>query len=382
MHILTLPSGSVTSADYRSIPARPEKDGGPVPEKRVGHTAVVIGERIFVFGGRGGNEMAPLEEKGRVWVYDTRTDRWSFLDPMPGTTYPEARSYHASVAVENPEPSSMKAVKIDQALEQPAVGSIAEGAKTDEEMGGHGTVFVHAGCLTDGRTNDLWAFDVRSRTWRMFPDAPGKPRGGTALAVSKQRIFRYGGFNGETEEGEVLDVLELGLEIFSDKSGQGEMAVCAKGGWETLNFEEESMKHPGKRSVAGMQTITTGMGREYLILMFGESKSSDEGHESAGKFLGDVWAFQAPPQGMTAASFKDATWQAMGKETGEGLWSQVAASDAEGEEGDDVRNLVPSERGWFASSTLGDLDSTGIILWGGLNGKNEREDDGWILTLA
>jgi hypothetical protein len=84
---------------------------------------------------------------------------------------------------------------------------------------------------------------------------------------------------------------------------------------------------------------------------------------------------------MTAASFKDATWQALGRETGEGLWSVAAVADAEGEEGDDVRSLVPSERGWFASSSLGDLDPSSVILWGGLNGKNEREGDGWILRV-
>ena len=382
MHIVTLPSGSVTSADYRSFPATPAKEGEPVPEKRAGHTAVVIGERIFVFGGRGGREAKPLEEKGRVWVYDTRTDKWSFLDPMPATPYPEARFDHATVAVERPQSSAMKSVKNDPALELPATGTIAKAAQTDEGMGGYGTVFVHAGCLANGRTNDIWAFDVASRTWRMFPDAPGAARSGSALTISKQRIYRYGGFNGETGEGGVLDVLELGLETYNDKGGQGEMAVCAKGVWGTLDFQEEGMKHPGKRSVAGLQTITTGMGREYLILIFGESSPREKGHDGAGGYLGDVWAFQAPPLGMTGASFKDATWQALGKETGEGLWSQVVVSDAEGEEGDDVRSLVPSARGSFASSTLGDLDNTGIILWGGLNDRNESADDGWILTLG
>src|SRR5712675_1136822 len=34
MHVITLPSGSVTSADYRTIPAKPETAGGAVPEKR------------------------------------------------------------------------------------------------------------------------------------------------------------------------------------------------------------------------------------------------------------------------------------------------------------------------------------------------------------
>ncbi|TVY60813.1 Nitrile-specifier protein, partial [Lachnellula suecica] len=178
MHILTLPSGSVSEADYRSIPA--SSTTNEVPEKRVGHTAAVIGERIFVFGGRGGKDMKPLQEGGRVWVYDTRSDTWSHLDPMPGTPFPAARSYHSSVAIA--KPGDMKGVKVDNATEMPRVGAIAEGAQMDEEMGGYGTLFVHAGCPESGRTNDFWGFDVRSRTWKEFPAAPGKGRGGVALA--------------------------------------------------------------------------------------------------------------------------------------------------------------------------------------------------------
>lgn len=325
--------------------------------------------------------MKPLQENGRVWVYDTRSDAWSYLDPMPGTPYPEARSYHSSIAIDRPEPSNMKSVKVNNATEEPKAGTIAESAQTDEEKGGFGTFFVHAGCPASGRTNDLWGFDVRSRTWKEFPSGPGKPRGGTAIAVSKHRIYRYGGFNGQSEEGGYLDILELGLDTFNDKGGMGEISISAKGPWQTLNFTEENRKCPGNRSVAGLQSITTGMGREYLVLMLGERDPSSQGHEGAGKFWGDVWTFQCPPRGMTAASFKDATWQALGRETGEGLWSEIVVSDAEGKEGDNVRKLVPGERGWFASSSLGDLDVSSIILWGGLNGKNEREDNGWILRI-
>ncbi|KAG9229962.1 hypothetical protein BJ875DRAFT_172094 [Amylocarpus encephaloides] len=382
MHIITLPSGSVTTADYRAIPAKPEIAGGEVPEKRVGQTAAVIGERILVFGGRGGKDMKPLEENGRVWIYNTRVDAWTYLDPVPGTPYPAARSYHSSVAIEKPQPGNMRPIKIDNATEEPRIGKIAANAQTDEQEGGYGTLFIHAGCPNSGRTGDLWGFDVRSRTWKEFPAGPGKPRGGSSIVVSKQRIYRYGGFNGEGEEGGQLDYLELGLDQFCSPGDAEEVGIVSKGAWQTLNFKEENMSCPGNRSVAGLQAITTGMGREYFILIMGERDPSSEGHDGAGKFWGDVWTFQAPPQGMTAASFKDATWQALGRETGEGQWSQVAVSDAEGVEGEDIHKLVPGERGWFASAALGDLDNSSVIIWGGLNGKNERENNGWILTFT
>ncbi|PBP19982.1 kelch domain-containing protein [Diplocarpon rosae] len=381
MHIVTLPYDAFSSADYQTIPAKSKTAGGEVPEKRVGHTAAVIGERIFVWGGRGGKHMRPLEEKGRVWIYDTRTDSWSYLDPLPATPYPEARSYHSSVAINEPQPENMKSIRVDNAAELPKAGAIAEFAQTDEGMGGYGTFFVHAGCPVSGRTNDLWAFDVRSKTWKEFPAAPGKPRGGTSITVSKHRIYRYGGFNGTGEEGGQVDILDLGIDTFSGTGPSTEAAVVAKGTWHTLDCTNENMTCPGDRSVAGLHAITTGMGREYLVLLFGERDPSSQGHDGAGKFWGDIWAFQCPPLDMTGASFKDAAWQSLGKESGQGRWSAMQVADAEGVEGEDVHKLVPSERGWFASSPMGDLDASSIVLWGGLNGKNEREDDGWILRI-
>jgi Kelch motif len=392
MHVFILPSATVMEADYKSIPAKASTKDSAVPEKRVGHTAAVIGERIFVFGGRGGKDMKALEEKGRVWVFDTRTDLWSFLDPPEGMPYPAARSYHASVALEKPEPGPAYKPGINPVEEETPAGLTADNAKSEEA--GHGTVFIHAGCPATGRTNDLWGFDVHSRTWKEFPAAPGKARGGTSLAVSKSRIYRYGGFNGEGEEGGQVDFLQLAVDTFADLSGegQGEIALTSKSPWDSLVFDTDAQLNylakesgareaPGNRSVAGLHTITIGMGREYLVLLLGERDPSSMGHDGAGKFWEDVWAFQVPPEGNTLASWKDATLQALGRETGEGQWSQILVADAEGNEGDDVRKLVPGERGWFASSSMGELDPSAIILWGGLNGKNEREDNGWILRI-
>jgi hypothetical protein len=381
MHIVTLPTAPETAqADYRAIPARAQAPSNGVPEKRVGHSAAVIGERIFIFGGRG-NDTNPLEENGRVWIYNTRTDSWTYLDPMPGTPYPAARSYHSSVAIGKPEPKLQRLVT-DNPLDDTQIGKTAEGAVTDEQSGGHGTFFVHAGCLTSGRTNDFWAFDVMSRTWKEYPSPPGRSRSGSSMAISKRRIYIYGGFNGEEEEGGQLDVLELQLMTLTGIGSSSEVSVSPKDGWKTLNFREEDMTRPGNRSVAGMHTISAGRGREFLVLFLGEREASIQGRQDTGRFWGDVWAFQCPPQGMTSASFDHAARQAVGKETGEGLWTRIEVTDAEGFEGEDVRQLMPGDRGWFGSSSMGDLDVSGIVLWGGLNDSvSEGKGDGWILRL-
>lgn len=476
VHAVTLPSSSA-GADYYAIPARsakgqreqkklerqvteesldevplspvatkkvggeeeqPEPELGDVPAPRVGHASAVIGSRIFVFGGRGGKEMGEvLEERGRVWVFDTKTHLWSYLDPTPPVAssspggpdgegkgwWPKARSYHSAVAVEKPNqfgekkrhpPSGAGAKPLSRAEswrewavgdadeagipQRPVVGRIAAEA-VDEDEEGFGTFIVHGGCLAGGeRGGDTWAFDVRSRTWQELPPAPGKGRGGSALCVSKSRLYRFGGFNGEGEEGGQLDVLDLVVDTFDDQvTGGYEATVTARGAWRSLvqysgvEYSAEDATAPlaetaspadpwpGARSVASFEALNVGGGREYLVLMLGERDPSNAGHAAAGKFWDDVWVFQVPPQGMSAASLHDAVLHAVGKKSGEGKWTKVETRPYDDE--DDASAGGPGPRGWVASATMGELEENGIVLWGGLNGDNQRLGDGWIFRL-
>ncbi|KAF6833902.1 kelch domain-containing protein [Colletotrichum musicola] len=387
---------------------RAAPDLGDVPSARVGHATAVIGSRIFLFGGRGGPELTPLDEAGRVWVFDTRTNTWSFLDPVPpapGVTIlpmPSPRSYHSAAAIDRPRdfapkhprpPQSWKAwaqgdsaeVGIPQA---PIVGHLAANA-VDEEDVGYGTFFVHGGCFASGeRTNDLWAFDVRSRVWSQLPSAPGPARGGAAICVSKSRLFRFGGFDGKSELGGQLDFIHLEMDTFDDGVSKGEIAVHARGGWQSIaqgtkTSEQEieqvpSQAWPGNRSVAGLEAVTSGGGREFLVLIMGEREPSADGHAAAGTMWDDVWAFQVPPQGMSAASVRDAMWQAIGRPTGEGKWTKLVMEPYD----DDNDDGEPAPRGWFATAPMGDVEESGVLVWGGLSSDNRRQRDGWILRLA
>ncbi|KAK6073541.1 kelch domain-containing protein [Seiridium cupressi] len=375
-----------------------------VPSPRVGHASAVIGTRIFLFGGRSAASET-LDENGRVWVFETKTHTWSYLDPSgESTVIPPARSYFAAVATDKPRDFAIRPSKNSESWKEwaegdsaevgipqkPIAGNVAANAR-DEEEAGFGTFIVHGGCLKDGsRANDIWAFDVRSRIWKELPTAPGKPRGGAALAIAKSRLYRFGGFDGEGEIGGQLDVLELGLELFDDRVSKGEVGVFAKGGWNTLtpppaeaHGEKGALvaeEWPGARSVSGLHLVMGGGGREYLILLLGEQTPSGAGHEAAGNFWSDVWAFQVPPIGMTAASFKDAFLQAAGRKTGEGKWSRLTLEPYDDEVEEDAQG--PGARGWFASAAMGDLEEAGVVLLGGIDEKNARLGDGWVFRLG
>ncbi|KAH6652926.1 kelch domain-containing protein [Truncatella angustata] len=382
----------------------PDLSNAEVPSARVGHATAVIGTRIFLFGGRSAASET-LDEQGRVWVFETKTHTWAYIDPAENSPICPARSYFAAVATDKPRDFALKgSSKVKESWKEwaegdsaevgipqkPIAGNVALNAQ-DEEDAGFGTFIVHGGCLKDGdRTNDIWAFDVRSRIWKELPAAPGKPRGGAALAIAKSRLYRFGGFDGEGEIGGQLDVLELGIEVFNDQVSKGEIGLFARGDWVTLTppaaegqGETGSLvteEWPGARSVSGLHLVMGGGGREYLALLLGEQSPSGAGHDGAGKFWSDVWVFQVPPIGMTAASFKDAFLQATGRKTGEGKWTRIALEPYDDEVDADARG--PGPRGWFASDAMGDLEEGGVVLFGGIDENNKRLGDGWVFRLG
>lgn len=427
------PDPSTTKAKEPAHASPDNSSLGDVPSPRVGHATAVIGTRIFLFGGRGGPDMAALEEHGRVWVFDTKTNLWSYLDPlMPAVEpispafadkrqhYPAARSYHSAVGVSLPRDFSSGNKGMRQSWAQwaqgdsetvgtpqnPIVGHVANNSR-DEDEDGYGTFIVHGGCFTEGRTNDVWAFDVRSKVWQQLPSAPGLPRGGTTLALAAGKLWRFGGFNGESEEGGQLDCLELGIDSFNDLSGEADLVLSAKGEWKSILAEDlassalesepageddstkplaKPVSHPwpGHRSVAGLHTVTIGgpTGREYLLLLLGERDPSDDGHNAAGKFWDDVWAYEIPRPSAAAAatSFVDSWLGRTPAAAGQGKWFKVE-TDAYDEE-DVGAAKGPGPRGWFATAHMGELEERGVVLWGGVDGQNSRLGDGWILRLG
>lgn len=379
-----------------------------VPAPRVGHATATIGSRILVFGGRGADGK-PLDEAGRVWVFDTRSQMWTYLDPVPavkgGTIipHPSPRSYHCATATDRPRdfakpipppPRNWRERLVGDTSktgipQAPIVGNVAEEA-VDEESEGYGTLFVHGGCLANGdRTNDLWAFDVRSRTWRPFPGAPGPARAGTAICISKSRLFRFGGYDGERELGGQIDFVHLEVELFDDNVSRGEVGIRPRGVWQSIVQDSPDassaevplqlgQQWPSARSVSSLHALTTGGGREYLVVIMGEGAPAGSAGAGAGaaKFHGDVWAFQVPPLGMTPASLTDAVWGAMGHKSGEGRWVRVATLPYDEDAFDE-----PQPRGWLASAVVADLGESAIFIWGGLNEVDQRLGDGWLLRI-
>jgi len=226
------------SGDLGSVIAKTLPVLAVAPTARVGSAVAALKGKIYLFSGRGGVSMAPIDENGAIWSYSPSESAWSLVSPAnPTASYPAARSYHTMTA------------------------------------DGEDSIYVHAGCPEKGRLSDLWSFNTETRVWTQLPSAPDPPRGGASLTHSAGKLYRMNGFDGTQEQGGSLDVFDI--------SGKA---------WSTITYHADGVSGPEPRSVCVLVALKLS-GKDFLVTMFGEHDPSSLGHAGAGKMLGDVWVF-------------------------------------------------------------------------------------------
>jgi hypothetical protein len=358
MHIVILPFSGVDGADYKRVEAT-----GESPPRRYGHRATVIDDRIYVFGGKTDGQ-DPVDEHGRVWVYDTVWNKWSHFDPAQGSPVPEPRYRHASVASEHPKP---RAKKPDPSILPQAPPDPEKMMPDIPSPVTYGTVIIQGGIGKEGTPlNDMWTFDIDSRTWAELPEPNSSASGQPSLALVGRRLYCYSRAQ--------MSYLDLTHSSFNDMSGSGELGLAPSGPWSTIphatGFDEST--HPGERWGASMTHVTTGQGRHYLLLIGGLSPSSQP--------LEDIWALQLKPEGMTAASFKDAARMAIKKNTGEAEWREAKYYDADGVALAEGQGGIGGRTG-FASAEATEIDGASVMLWGGVAKDGRVLGDGLVVTV-
>ncbi|KAM3067960.1 hypothetical protein ACMFMF_009328 [Clarireedia jacksonii] len=339
LHELHIPTDETTTAVLRTIsPGEQGKEA--IPSARTGHSATVARDRMFVFGGRASNKSEVLSEHGRIWVMDPIDSRWTFLDPPPNTAYPNPRCYHASAS--SPD------------------GKI---------------IFIHGGMSSDGSyLADVWGFYLDEGKWERLPDAPSPPRINTSLACGRGKLWRFGGEGNGEKLGGALDFLELPPNgTIEDPIGNVKL-----GSWQTWSFDESS-KVPEPRSSAALHFITTGNGRDYLLLSLGEGDKSKESVSTIQEnLLADLWAYQLPASTFSGAGVKDTIRGALPMvKTHQGEWSQLEITKMSVGE-DEEKDGTWTGRSQFGTAMTG---SKQFMIWGGVNPRGERLGDGWRIIV-
>lgn len=387
VHIIALPlkSKGTGEPDYKCVPALGVEGGdGSVPDPRSGHSACAIGERIFVFGGKGWGYRA-LQEKGRVWVFDTTALRWSFLDPS-GDTYPKPRLYHGGVGSERPLPPSSEgklqalSSQIQESVNK-SIPSLVSKPAPPAEL--HGTLFISSGFSPEGLLDDNWVFNIASKTWSELPPVPSKlptiPRTIPSLAIATDHLYLIGG---NAEIGSEIHQLSIPKHLLSNTIEETKNISDPPISWLTIPFPTNPLTPgPRPRQGAGFLPITTGNGRFYLLYFFGQQRfiSDSEGPRT---YWSDIFSYQPPASSLSPASIKDSTRTTIGIETGEGTWAEVdiIANEERGGKTEGEGKSHPGPRGWFGSDVIGGAGGD-VVFWGGLSGNGETQGDGWIISV-
>lgn len=382
MQVVILPSSGVLEADYTTLKARPETPGGDVPFARKGHSSVVIGDSIYIFGGSG-----VANENGRVWVFDTLRNTWSYLDPAPDTPAPSHRAGHAAAASEFPGPKDV--TYKEKSPQQPADPAKVVPEPADADT--WGTIFVLGGRETETGVlaEDALAFDVRTRTWSNVPTPNGPPTEGASLALVNDHLYIFGGkTNGATRASASATTQVLDVSPVWKHAEGGTTPLTSGWAWDSLptpskeGEDSSTALMPSTRFSAGLEGVTTGQGRHYLLLFSGSSPAPDNNTT----LLDDIWAFQLPSERASAAIAKDAARAGLKRETHEAHWAEVKCkyTDARGEEvvketGDGNKGF--GSRSAFAAAKGTEVDGASVVVWGGVDADGRVLGDGWFITV-
>ncbi|BGP32162.1 hypothetical protein JCM10296v2_003942 [Rhodotorula toruloides] len=209
------------------------------------------------------------------------------------------------------------------------------------------TLYLHAGCPSTGRLSTLHSLSLSTLSWSSLPSAPEPGRGGTVLAALPGGKFlaRFGGFAGYELGG--LDVFDVQAKEWTS------VEAGVEGGGEG----------PPKRSVHAFVglgeelDLADGSGKKVVALMaMGEREAAPKelGHDGAGFFHSDSYALLSHPS--TSSSLPDFSWLPL---------TPTGPS--------------PPPRGWLASSLS--PSGHGLILHGGLDERNKRLGDAWVLEV-
>ncbi|XP_020225983.1 tRNA wybutosine-synthesizing protein 2/3/4 [Cajanus cajan] len=125
------------------------------PSPRLGHTASLVGDHMFVIGGRTG----PDKILSDVWILDTTKNSWKLLQ-FGDDVFPPRHRHAAAV-----------------------VGS---------------NIYVFGGLDNDVIFSSFYVFDTNNLHWKEIPVSGDRPcaRHSHAMVASDSQIFVFGGYNG------------------------------------------------------------------------------------------------------------------------------------------------------------------------------------------
>jgi hypothetical protein len=287
--------------------------GGIIPTRRYGHTATVVNNKIYIFGG--------YDEKhnrlNEVYVFDPETMAWKKV--TTNGTPPSERYFHSACALGSEiyifggdtQDLADKSIKIMNDLHVLDTATLkwhkvnTENAPPPRRNHSSTIVgelmFVFGGFDGNNRLADIHVLDTATLRWEKFAPAPGrspKPRSSHSATAIDDRIFIHGGYDGKHDrhdtwmlniKDKVWTKLKLDLPQSSISSPDSEADKDSSGGslnssngsasstngvnamGPGLNFFDQSFMMPQSRS--GHSSVHYNhQGRDYVLVYGGTHK--------------------------------------------------------------------------------------------------------------
>lgn len=368
MHIVILPSGGVLEADYKAIKPRSTTKNGEVPAARKWHTAVVVGDEIYIFGGLL-PEKAKEETAGRVWVYDTISAKWSFYDPTSDQPYPPPRMQHAATVSELPE-------SVIDVPETPLVRTYLNSSLQAKPTAplpteASGTMFVYGGAdpaKPDTLLNDAWAYDICHHSWLALPPPPAPARQGASLVlVDDRHLYRVGG---RTDPEHILKVDSLIIsQILKTPFSQRHSLDSPLHEWTLTTLSAPLFGYT-------VRLIHPNDSRNILLSIQPSARTVtavDVSAENDSGFLPMIAGTRLEIVGEEDRVKPPKQVQAV----------QVQYADPYGEiiRGSHVGLRTFSQAGAWACEKGSEVEEAGLVVWGGKDAHGKTVGSGWFISL-
>ncbi|KAI5275345.1 galactose oxidase [Aureobasidium subglaciale] len=336
MHMIILPSSGIESTDYQRV-----EPHSASPPARYGHSSAVIDDQIYIFGGS--NAQGPLEERGRVWVFDTDTNSWSSLDAAVGDA-PESRVWAAAAA--NSEPKAEHR-RTDENVAPQYPLDPAKMVPEPLSPSTYGTFVVYGGIVDNeaSPSSELWTFDIASRTWTQLPSPP-PPTGSPSITFHNNRLYAVSGTSTHH-----IDLSFSGSSCTENPT----TGLTPLSPWSSLPPSTSDLQNQTSSSSTSLLPITTGQGRNYLLHITPSHLTT----------------LQLTSSATTAASLKDRARDAISKKNATHEWAEVRYYNNEDvliQEGQKERGIGGREG--FSATKVKEIDGGCVFIWGGIvNGK-------------
>ncbi|KAK2605618.1 hypothetical protein N8I77_008444 [Diaporthe amygdali] len=337
VHAISLPSDTKPDSEYACYPAFPLKEATTgellVPSPRKGHAACARGKYVLIHGGSD-ETGKPIDEDACLWLWDSETLRWAKV--------------HAATQIGKAlVPREGHSIFVDEKQEF----LVLHGGKTS---------------TSSGQAGETWLYDFDAVAWTQLPSSPVSPSSSAFVSNTLYSLTSDSALSGS------IHFLNLGPNAT-------ERAKPDALKWEKVDFPANPLvPGPSSRVGAALVPLSTGYGRHYLACLLGKSDTQGKENEDH-PYYSDIWSLQLPSQGFSLTTVKDAIRDHLPGHVDSGAFSWAEIEIVPTEQLEHEGKVHPGPRAFFGAGPC--LNGRGVVFWGGVNAKGDKEADGWVLKV-